>query len=101
MKLTTLKPRLTSQPVRLGTLTATQPGATPRTRGRKWMAMREAWLRKHPMCEDCQAEGLVVQGQEVDHVIPLWQGGADHESNFATRCIPHHKAKTAREAGMR
>ncbi|UXC18549.1 HNH endonuclease [Comamonas squillarum] len=75
--------------------------ATPRTRGRKWMTKRERWLQANPLCCDCQAEGTVTAGQEVDHIIPLWQGGADDESNYATRCIPHHAAKTKREAAER
>jgi 5-methylcytosine-specific restriction protein A len=97
MRLTTLKPRLASQRSRLDTLTI-RPDATPRRRGREWMEVRAAWLRANPLCCDCRAEGRIVAGQEVDHVTPLWQGGADDESNFATRCIEHHKAKTAREA---
>lgn len=72
--------------------------ATERTRGRKWMTRRERWLMAHPLCCMCQAEDKVVQGQEVDHVNPLWAGGKDDDTNYQTLCIDHHKAKTAREA---
>ena len=65
------------------------------------MTRREKWLMANPLCIDCQAEGRVTAGQEVDHVIPLWAGGADDDSNFATRCKGHHAAKTKREAAER
>lgn len=75
--------------------------ATPRTRGRKWVNRRKDWLMSHPLCCDCQAEGLIRQADEVDHDVPLWKGGADDESNFKSRCKEHHAAKTAREAAER
>lgn len=99
-KLTTLKPRIAVQPLRL-TVTQDRAGATPRIRGRKWMDRRARWLQEHPLCCDCEAEGRTTVADEVDHVIPLWEGGADDETNYASRCIPHHQAKTAREAARR
>ncbi len=100
-KLKMLKPRLQELNIlRLATLPA-NPGATPRLRGRQWMERRESWLRLHPLCCDCEAKGRVTAGEEVDHVIPLCKGGADDESNYATRCKDHHAAKTAREAKER
>lgn len=65
------------------------------------MTRRERWLSQHPLCCECQAEGRVMQGQEVDHIEPLWQGGADDESNYQTLCKTHHAAKTKREAADR
>jgi 5-methylcytosine-specific restriction enzyme A len=99
-KLSTLKSTLQTLRPGLQTLSA-RPDATPRQRGRAWMERRERWLRAHPLCCDCEAEGRVTVGEEVDHQVPLWQGGADDESNFATRCKAHHKAKTAEEARER
>jgi 5-methylcytosine-specific restriction enzyme A len=88
---------------RVGTLlTRVAPAArTNRVRGRAGVDRRARWLSLHPLCVDCQAEGRVGAGDEVDHEVPLWKGGADDESNFATRCKPHHAAKTAREAAER
>ena len=62
---------------------------------------RERWLMANPLCCDCQAEGVIRQADEVDHDVPLWKGGADDESNYKSRCKPHHAAKTAREAADR
>ncbi len=65
------------------------------------MRRRAAWLTAHPLCVDCEAEGRTGRADEVDHDTPLWAGGADDESNYASRCKDHHKAKTAREAKQR
>ncbi|MEH3087706.1 MAG: HNH endonuclease signature motif containing protein [Xylophilus ampelinus] len=80
---------------------APRMAATPRTRGRKWMTRRERWLSEHPLCVECQARGQVTAGEEVDHIVPLWAGGADDESNYQTLCRTDHAAKTAREAADR
>lgn len=100
-RLPTLKPRLqTLNSQRVPTLTANR-NATPRQRGRAWMERRAKWLRAHPLCCDCEAEGRVTTADEVDHVVPLWAGGADDESNYRSTCVEHHKQKTAAEAKER
>ena len=91
-RLTTLKTTLQPLAQRL------KQASTPRKRGRAWVEIRARWLRAHPLCNHCEQEGKVTAGQELDHVIPLHQGGADDESNYQTLCIKHHKAKTAKEA---
>lgn len=100
MALKTLKPRVKEAPGRLK-VSGANPLATPRLRGRAAVERRARWLRNHPLCVDCQDEGRVTAGQEVDHIVPLWKGGADDESNLATRCILHHNVKTAAEARER
>ncbi len=44
---------------------------------------------------------MVSAAEEVDHVVPLWAGGADDESNYQSLCSPCHKVKTASEASAR
>ena len=34
---------------------------------------------------------------EVDHIIPVTQGGSDHDSNLESACRPCHLAKTSDE----
>jgi 5-methylcytosine-specific restriction protein A len=65
------------------------------------MARRAAWLRRNPLCTKCLVSGVVRAADEVDHVVPLFKGGADHESNFDSLCVEHHKEKTARDKGAR
>ncbi len=34
---------------------------------------------------------------EIDHIIPLWKGGADHQDNMQLLCPDCHSIKTFRE----
>lgn len=97
MKLTTLKPRLSTL------VTQRIPSQqTERLRGSAAVTRRERWLRLHPLCVECDKEGRVTAGDVVDHKVPLWKGGADsYESNGQTLCHAHHDAKTKAEAAER
>jgi 5-methylcytosine-specific restriction protein A len=98
-KLQSLKPRLSTIPGRLQ-LAATL--STQRMRGRAAVDRRKRWLDQHPLCCMCEAEGIVRAGDVVDHVIPLWKGGRDDDSNLQTLCqTPHHDEKSKREAAER
>lgn len=65
------------------------------------MERRQQWLREHPLCVHCEAltPSRTTAAAEVDHVIPLSQGGADDESNFQSLCVEHHLEKSKRERG--
>jgi len=45
----------------------------------------------------CQHCGIVTQKLEVDHKVPLHQGGHDYDSNKQSLCIPCHEKKTRGE----
>lgn len=69
--------------------------------GRPWRRLRDAVLKRDRylcQCEQCKAQKLVTLAEEVDHIVPLSQGGTDDLTNL--RAINHqcHKAKTSREA---
>jgi 5-methylcytosine-specific restriction protein A len=75
---------------------------TERLRGRAAVKRRARWLELHPLCAECDKEGQVTAGQVVDHITPLWKGGADdYEANGQTLCNPHHDAKSKAEAAER
>lgn len=104
MKLTTLKSRvavLDTRRVPMMQVSNWQSGSsTPRLRGRRWVERRKAWLLSQPLCQDCLEEGRInAQDLEVDHVVPLFKGGKDDESNYRTRCKTHHQLKTAQDMG--
>jgi len=65
------------------------------------MARRARWLREHPLCAHCAREGHARAAHEVDHEVPLIEGGKDEESNYQSLCIDHHKQKSAAEASAR
>lgn len=74
-------------------------GTTERMRGRGWMFKRQQVLERDRFaCVDC---GRVSADNEIDHDIPLEQGGTHDESNLRTRCKECHQAKTSREAAAR
>jgi 5-methylcytosine-specific restriction endonuclease McrA len=44
---------------------------------------------------------VIVVPWEADHEIPLWEGGEHNVANLRVRCVPDHRAKTARESARR
>jgi 5-methylcytosine-specific restriction protein A len=58
-------------------------------------------LKEHPYCVHCLAEGVQRLAVEVDHIIPVAQGGGDDYANTQSLCRAHHQAKSARERARR
>lgn len=96
-----LKPRLATLDTRRIKVTTADIASTPRMRGRAWMVRRARWLSSNPLCCMCESSGHVTAATEVDHIIPLCNGGQDDESNYQSLCSNHHKAKSAGEAKTR
>jgi 5-methylcytosine-specific restriction protein A len=62
-----------------------------------WAGIRKAvLLRDLYRCAVCQR---IVEGREaqVDHIVPLADGGTDDLGNLQTLCVAHHGAKTRGE----
>jgi 5-methylcytosine-specific restriction protein A len=64
-----------------------------RTRIRRALLARDG-----PGCVDC---GSLEGPFEIDHLIPLSEGGSDAIENLQTLCVICHAAKSAREARAR
>jgi 5-methylcytosine-specific restriction protein A len=58
-------------------------------------------FKRFPLCVHCRAQGLVRAAKQLDHIIPLWAGGEDIESNRQGLCIECHDVKTRDEATRR
>jgi len=66
--------------------------------GKEWQRVRKAALRRAGgKCEKCSSS-LRLQ---VDHVIPVSQGGGNEPGNVQVLCEVCHKRKTATEGGWR
>ncbi|EHR71378.1 hypothetical protein BurJ1DRAFT_2549 [Burkholderiales bacterium JOSHI_001] len=52
-------------------------------------------------CARCRAAGSLKLASEVDHVLPLWAGGKEADSNRAAINRDCHAAKTKAETRMR
>lgn len=64
--------------------------------------MRASYLSREPLCCDCLERGEKVPATEVDHVLPLADGGRPYAfENLAARCKPCHSRKTANEVNAR
>lgn len=71
-----------------------------RLRGRPWQRLRDAVLAREPLCRSCHAQGRIREATEVDHIVPLAQGGSNMPDNLAPICTDCHKAKTAIESAQ-
>jgi 5-methylcytosine-specific restriction protein A len=101
MALATLKPRLTSMRIDKVPMLEAKAGTTPRIRGRAWMQTRERVALAHGYrCVDCNCVWVAGRDQ-MDHDVPLEQGGSNEDSNLRPRCITCAHAKTAAEAAAR
>ena len=104
-RLKTLKPSL--QVVRDERVPTMQAGGW-RTKGMtaaqrgydyRWQKAREQYLAEHPLCVRCEAQGLVVAANVVDHVIAhrgdkrlFWD-----RTNWQALCTPCHSGDKQRE----
>jgi len=79
---------------------ATRVSPSKRGYGRRWEKIRAMHLGAEPLCRECTAAGLVVAATEVDHILPLVQGGTNDDDNLQSLCRVHHSRKTAREVGF-
>lgn len=75
--------------------------AASRGYGHRWRQARDAFLRKHPLCAECQREGRLTPATDVDHIVPhkgdrarFWDS-----TNWQSLCATCHSSKTAREDG--
>lgn len=61
--------------------------------GCNWKRVRDAYIKSHPLCEDCLEKGYTVPATEVHHVIPVKQGGSNDWSNLAALCQSCHQKR--------
>lgn len=97
----TLKPKLKSiNTAKLKTLEA-KAGSTIRERGGSWTAKRQRVALSYGYRCACCKEVWVSSRDEIDHIIPLEQGGSNDESNLQSLCINCHKEKSLKESKIR
>jgi 5-methylcytosine-specific restriction protein A len=71
-------------------------GTQQRGHGRKWSRYRLSQLKAHPIC---QHPGCRMLATEVDHRIPLAEGGARFDfTNMQSLCSEHHQQKSTADA---
>jgi 5-methylcytosine-specific restriction enzyme A len=76
----------------------TRPTAADRGYDSRWARYSRRYLRAHPLCVACTADGLIAQATAVDHIVPIRQGGAMWDPrNHQALCHDCHTRKTGRE----
>ena len=68
--------------------------------GRAWKRIRDSYVEQHPLCEQCEANGLLVPTAEVHHKKPLSEGGTHSRENLIALCKSCH-AKIHADRGDR
>lgn len=74
--------------------------AVRRRYGRVWKRIRDKYVLAHPFCEQCFKDGVMVQVEEVHHIVPLAKGGTHDTSNLISLCKSCH-AKIHADSGDR
>lgn len=105
MKLQRLKPRTSQFASKRQLATLTDLHDQKRMRGRALVERNRRMFQNNPLCVECaklgdeeaRRQGYTVVVDEWDHKIPLWKGGADHETNLQGLCHRHHDEKSKRE----
>ena len=72
-----------------------------RITGRTLQTLRARLFYDHPLCVLCEAKGVLSLSRELDHIIPLFKGGTNDDSNCQAICLDCHKAKTVIDMGYR
>ena len=74
-----------------------RPSANARGYDYRWQKARLHFLRRHPLCAECQRAGRIEPSVVVDHIIPhrgdmtlFWD-----EDNWRALCKPCHDRCTA------
>ena len=63
---------------------------------KRWLVTRRKVLVEEPICADPSCKELST---DVDHIVPLSQGGAEFErSNLQSLCSYHHSLKSGQES---
>ncbi len=65
-----------------------------RIQGRRGVAHRRSIRAHEPLCRTCKAKGRVRLADEVDHIVPLHQGGTNDLHNLQPLCWECHREKT-------
>lgn len=98
-RLRTIPSRLATAPSRLKPAGEAAPTYGQGRGGRPWRRLRDQVMKRDGhMCQCEQCQGRVLIAHEVDHIVPLSQGGTDDPANLRAMHRDCHKAKTAREA---
>jgi 5-methylcytosine-specific restriction protein A len=63
--------------------------------GWRWRKIRDLYLSKHPLCEECLKQNKYIPTDEVHHIRSVDDGGSHDEENLISLCQScHTKTRT-------
>lgn len=73
-----------------------------------WQTLRNSYIRKFPLCEECLLNNIIKPAEHVHHIIPFSQGRTDEErwkllldeDNLMSLCVHHHTLKHKEMHGL-
>tara|TARA_Y100000004_G_scaffold126789_1_gene142717 strand:- start:15 stop:371 length:357 start_codon:yes stop_codon:yes gene_type:complete len=65
---------------------------------KRWKNIRAYFIKRNPLCIECERGGLIKGAEVIDHIIPIKQGGDMYsEKNLQPMCKKCHDKKSRRE----
>ena len=58
--------------------------------GSAWQKVRARYVKLHPFCEECFAQGILRRVEHVHHIKPLDEGGTNDFDNLKSLCHSCH-----------
>lgn len=69
--------------------------------GREWRAIRDQYIKRHPLCEECMKYHRLIPATEVHHILPLSDGGTHDAANLMSLCHECHSRITMTANNLR
>ncbi len=68
----------------------------------RWSRFSRSYRQRYPLCVECERNNRVTASAEVDHGVPLADGGEKYdEANLQALCKSCHSRKTLRETNAK
>jgi 5-methylcytosine-specific restriction protein A len=74
-----------------------RPTDAKRITGRRLQRSRQELFKREPLCVECLKAGRIRLATQRDHIVPLFEGGADDDSNTQGLCDDCHDVKSQAE----
>lgn len=69
-----------------------------RVTGRRLQRLRASLFTREPLCRICMLAGRTTLATIRDHIVPLFEGGADDDANTQPICAGCNRVKSAGES---
>ena len=70
----------------------------------RWRRFSKRYKERHPLCIDCEAEGITTPTDVTDHIVRYVEGGSGfdldnlNDKDFEPRCNKHHNSRSGKQS---